>query len=60
MPLSLATAVLLVWGLPVRLPWVGLDPGWVEALVQATDQGRNFGGDVVFTFWAYHRSTRAS
>lgn len=53
--LFLATAVLLVWSLPVRLPWVGLDPGWVEALIQATDQGRNFGSDVVFTFGPYHQ-----
>ncbi|MEB3176614.1 MAG: hypothetical protein VKJ87_03340, partial [Synechococcus sp.] len=36
-------------------PWVGLDPGWVEALVQATDQGRSFGSDVVFTFGPYHQ-----
>ena len=53
--LFLAAAVLLVWSLPIRLPWVGLDPGWVEALVQATDNGRNFGGDVVFTFGPYHQ-----
>ena len=38
--LFLAAATALVWSLPMRLPWAGLDPGWVEALVQATDQGR--------------------
>ena len=53
--LFLSAAVLLVWSLPIRLPWIGLDPGWVEALVQATDSGRSFGGDVVFTFGPYHQ-----
>ena len=53
--LFLAAATALVWSLPMRLPWAGLDPGWVEALVQATDQGRIFGRDVVFTFGPYHQ-----
>ena len=53
--LFLSAAALLAWSLPIRLPWIGLDPGWVEALVQATDSGRSFGGDVVFTFGPYHQ-----
>ena len=53
--LFLAAATALIWSLPIRTPWIGLDPGWVESLVQATDAGRIYGRDVVFTFGPYHQ-----
>jgi len=53
--LFLAAATALIWSLPIRTPWIGLDPGWVESLVQATDAGRLYGSDVVFTFGPYHQ-----
>ena len=53
--LFVVAATALVWSLPIRTPWAGLDPGWAEALVQATDHGRIFGRDVVFTFGPYHQ-----
>ena len=53
--LFLAAAIALVWSMPIRTPWIGLDPGWVESLVQATDAGRIYGSDVVFTFGPYHQ-----
>ncbi|OUW28808.1 MAG: hypothetical protein CBD29_02590 [Synechococcus sp. TMED169] len=53
--LFVIAATALVWSLPIRTPWAGLDPGWAEALVQATDHGRIFGRDVVFTFGPYHQ-----
>ena len=53
--LFLAAATALVWSLPIRTPWIGLDPGWVESLGQATDAGRIYGSDVVFTFGPYHQ-----
>ncbi|HCA62211.1 MAG TPA: hypothetical protein DEO90_10145, partial [Synechococcales bacterium UBA8647] len=53
--LFLAAAPALIGTLPIRTPWIGLDPGWVESLVQATDAGRLYGSDVVFTFGPYHQ-----
>ena len=49
------TAIILAWGKDFVPPAPGLDPGWVEALVQATDQGLSFGKEVVFTFGPYHQ-----
>ena len=54
--LFLAAATALIWSLPIRTPWIGLDPGWVESLVQATDAGRIYGSDVVFTFCLLYTS----
>ena len=49
------TAIALSWGQGFVPPFTSLDPGWKEALVQATDQGLNFGTDLVFTFGPYHQ-----
>jgi hypothetical protein len=49
------TAIALSWGQSFESPNTGLDPGWQEALVQATDQGLGFGTDLVFTFGPYHQ-----
>ena len=49
------TAITLSWGQIFLPPYTGLEPGWKEALVQATDQGLGFGTDLVFTFGPYHQ-----
>jgi len=49
------TAIALSWGQSFEAPTIGLDPGWREALVQATDQGLGFGKDLIFTFGPYHQ-----
>ena len=49
------TAITLSWGQSLVPPHTGLEPGWREALVQATDQGLGFGTDLVFTFGPYHQ-----
>ena len=49
------TAIILAWGKDFVPPAAGLDPGWREALVQATDQGLGFGTDIIFTFGPYHQ-----
>jgi hypothetical protein len=49
------TAIALSWGQSFEPPTTGLDPGWREALVQATDQGLGFGTDLIFTFGPYHQ-----
>jgi hypothetical protein len=49
------TAITLSWGQSLIPPYTGLEPGWREALVQATDQGLGFGTDLVFTFGPYHQ-----
>ncbi len=49
------TAITLSWGQSFVPPYTGLEPGWREALVQATDQGLGFGTDLVFTFGPYHQ-----
>jgi len=49
------TAIALSWGQSFVPPFTSLDPGWKEALVQATDQGLDFGTDLVFTFGPYHQ-----
>jgi hypothetical protein len=53
--LFLFTAIALSWGQSFVPPFTGLEPGWKEALVQATDQGLGFGTDLVFTFGPYHQ-----
>ena len=57
---SLATAAGALLFLPALCCWWSLPvpsglilAGWKP--VQATDQGRNFGSDVVFTFGPYHQ-----
>lgn len=53
--LFLTAAIGLGWGDAFGTPSPGLDPGWAEALVQATDAGRIFGTDVVFTYGPFHQ-----
>ncbi len=53
--LFLAAAICLGWGDAFGTPSPGLDPGWAEALVQATDTGRIFGKDIVFTYGPFHQ-----
>lgn len=48
-------AIVMSWGQIFLPPFTGLEPGWREALVQATDQGLGFGTDLVFTFGPYHQ-----
>jgi hypothetical protein len=47
--------MLYSWGEGYTTPELGLDPSWAEGLVNATDNGRIFGKDVVFTFGPYHQ-----
>lgn len=37
----------------------GLDPSWAQALVEATDAGRVFGRDIVFTYGPLHQAVTA-
>ena len=55
--LGLAMLVALVagWSAPLRLPALGLDESWKQALVHATDHGRRFGVDLVFTYGPLHQ-----
>jgi len=48
-----ALAVVLIWLVSVALPYLPgteLDPSWGAALVDAYQQGRQFGKDIVFTY----------
>ena len=36
--LAIYVAVITVWGMPLLYPEDGIDPSWVQALVDATDQ----------------------
>jgi hypothetical protein len=53
--LFLIATILYSWGEGYATPELGLDPSWAEGLVNATDNGRIFGKDVVFTFGPYHQ-----
>jgi hypothetical protein len=53
--LAIYVALITVWGLPLGYPEDGLDPSWIQALVEATDQRRVFGSEVVFTFGPLHQ-----
>ncbi len=48
-------AILYSWGEGYATPKLGLDPSWGEGLVHATDNGRIFGKEVIFTFGPYHQ-----
>ena len=48
-------AIVVAWGQGFSAPYTGLESGWREALVQATDQRFCFGKDVVFTYGPYHQ-----
>lgn len=47
------------WAVPFKYPSTGLDPSWAQALVQATDSGRIFGRDIIFTFGPLHQAVTA-
>lgn len=49
------SGLLLSWGFPYFFTDLGLDPGWNEALVHATDNGLIFGKDIIFTFGPYYQ-----
>jgi len=53
--IGIFTAIVACVGLELRLPELGLDPSWEQALVEATDQGRIFGRDLIFTFGPLHQ-----
>jgi len=57
--LALITASVASWAVPFKYPSAGLDPSWIEALVQATDSGRIFGRDIVFTYGPLHQAHTA-
>lgn len=57
--LALITASVASWAVPFQYPAAGLDPSWSEALVQATDSGRIFGRDIIFTFGPLHQALTA-
>ena len=57
--LALITASVASWAVPFQYPGAGLDPSWSEALVQATDSGRIFGRDIIFTFGPLHQALTA-
>jgi|GEM_PF-2916451 hypothetical protein len=53
--LFFVSGLLLSWGCPYFFTDLGLDPGWNEALVHATDHGLIFGKDIIFTFGPYYQ-----
>jgi hypothetical protein len=53
--IGIFTAIVACVGLELRLPELGLDPSWEQALVEATDQGRIFGRDLIFTYGPLHQ-----
>lgn len=53
--LFFSAALLYSWAGGFDLPDAGLDPSWAEGLVNATDNGRVFGRDIVFTFGPFHQ-----
>ncbi|MGC6482661.1 MAG: hypothetical protein ACON4T_03725 [Synechococcus sp.] len=57
--LALMTAAVASWAVPFRYPGAGLDPSWAQALVAATDSGRVFGKDIIFTYGPLHQAVTA-
>jgi hypothetical protein len=56
---AVAVALIVCWGVAPRFPEDGLDPSWEQALVDATDQKRIFGTDVIFSFGPLHQALTA-
>jgi hypothetical protein len=52
---SIVAAMVACIGLDLRFPELSLDPSWEQALVEATDQGRIFGRDLIFTYGPLHQ-----
>jgi len=57
--LAFVTGSVASWAVPFGYPSTGLDPSWAQALVQATDSGRIFGRDIIFTFGPLHQAVTA-
>jgi len=57
--LAFITGSVASWAVPFQYPSTGLDPSWAQALVQATDSGRIFGRDIIFTFGPLHQAVTA-
>lgn len=53
--LFLTGAMVFAWGKVYGIPQLGLDPSWAEGLVNATDSGKRFGIDTIFTFGPFHQ-----
>jgi hypothetical protein len=52
---SIVAATVACIGLDLRFPELWLDASWEQALVEATDQGRIFGRDLIFTYGPLHQ-----
>ena len=50
------TALVAAGAVPLRYPESALDPAWQQALVDATDKGRVFGSDIIFTYGPFHQA----
>lgn len=57
--LAFFTGSVASWAVPFQYPGAGLDPSWAQALVQATDSGRIFGRDIIFSFGPLHQAFTA-
>lgn len=56
--LALLTAIITCLS-PFALPDATLDSSWAQALVEATDRGRIFGREIIFTFGPLHQAYTA-
>ena len=54
--LACFAALVAIGASPILYPQAGLDPSWQQALVEATDSGRVFGRDVIFTYGPLHQA----
>ena len=50
------TSLVTVGFVPISYPEAGLDPSWQQGMVEATDSGRVFGQDLVFTYGPLHQA----
>lgn len=56
MLLAAFTSAIASWAAPIQYPGAGLDPSWSQALVDATEKGRVFGKDIIFTYGPLHQA----
>jgi hypothetical protein len=57
--LAAFTSAVASWAVPVQFPSAGLDSSWAQALVDATDNARVFGKDIIFTYGPLHQAATA-
>lgn len=57
--LAAFTSAVASWAVPFQFPSAGLDPSWAQALVDATDNARAFGKDIIFTYGPLHQAITA-